>query len=108
MKKIEFLKELEERLVVLNEKERLDILEEYEQHIDMKIAGGMREDEAIEDFGNLKELVDDILDAYRVNLKYNKADPLSKMASGLNSVSSNITKAYNKTMEGSKIGRAHV
>ena len=37
MNKTEFLQELEKRLHVLNEQERKDVLEEYAQHINLKI-----------------------------------------------------------------------
>lgn len=73
MKKIEFLRELEEQLMILNDNERRDILEEYEQHIDLKISAGMLEEAATTDFGNMTELVDNILSAYNVNLNYNKS-----------------------------------
>ncbi len=57
MSKAEFLQELEKRLHVLNEKERQDVLEEYAQHIDLKIANGMSEEEAVKDFGSIEELI---------------------------------------------------
>ena len=53
MSKEEFLRILREKLSILDEKEMEDILNEYEQHIDMKTAGAMTEEEAIADFGNL-------------------------------------------------------
>lgn len=70
MKKAEFLQELEERLRVLNDQERQDVLDEYVQHIDMKTAAGMSEEEAVGDFGNLDELITDLFDAYHVNSEY--------------------------------------
>ena len=48
-----FLKELQNGLAVLAESEQQDILAEYAQHIDMRIAGGLTEEEAIQDFGGL-------------------------------------------------------
>ena len=66
MTKEEFLKDLEKRLQVLSEQERKDILEEYAQHIDLKVANGQKEEEAIRDFGDMEELISDILDAYHV------------------------------------------
>ncbi len=70
MNKNEFLKYLEKRFAVLNEKEREDILNEYAQHIDMKMKSGLSEEEAIKDFGNADELADEILSAYNVDPKY--------------------------------------
>lgn len=73
MNKNEFLKYLEKRFEVLNEKERDDILNEYSQHIDMKIQSGLSEEEAIKDFGDISELADDILSAYNVDPNYKKS-----------------------------------
>lgn len=72
MNKNEFLKYLEKRFEVLNEKEREDILNEYAQHIDMKMQSGLSEEEAIKDFGNVSELADEILSAYNVDPNYRK------------------------------------
>ena len=47
MTKREFLKELEDRLQMLDEKERKDMIEEYSQHISMCMKSGMKEEEAI-------------------------------------------------------------
>lgn len=70
MNKNEFMAYLEKRLSILNEKERQDIIAEYSQHIDMKIKQGMTETDAIKDFGNPKEFVDEILEAYNVDPEY--------------------------------------
>lgn len=67
MKKDEFLNLLDKKLQVINERERRDIIDEYRTHIEMKMAEGKSEEEAIEDFGDIDELVDDILDAYKIN-----------------------------------------
>lgn len=72
MNKEEFLRVLREKLSILDEKEMQDILSEYEQHIDMKTAGAMTEEEAIADFGNLDDLASDILEAYHVRADYGK------------------------------------
>lgn len=72
MKKEEFLNELEQRLDILNANEKLDIIAEYSQHIDLKIENGLSEEAAAGDFGNIKVLADEILSAYNVNLKYNR------------------------------------
>lgn len=72
MNKTEFLNELEKRIRVLNKNEINDILAEYSQHIDMRRESGLSEDEAIKDFGELDELVAEILEAYHVNPEYSK------------------------------------
>ncbi|MEY8338846.1 DUF1700 domain-containing protein [Lachnospiraceae bacterium 62-35] len=81
MNKTEFLQCLEYRLKILNEKEREDILNEYEQHIQMRMKGGLTEEEAIKDFGDLEELLAEILDAYNVNPEYGrqKGFPIGKL-----------------------------
>ena len=81
MNKTEFLQCLEHRLKILNEKEREDILSEYEQHIQMRMQGGLTEEEAIKDFGDLEELLTEILDAYNVNPEYGrqKGSPIRKL-----------------------------
>ena len=84
MNKEGFLKELESHLRVLDDKEQQDILDEYAQHIDLKMKSGLSEEEAIRDFGNIGELAADILEAYHV-------DP-----------------RFEERRKGIKIGRAHV
>ncbi|MEG0980871.1 MAG: DUF1700 domain-containing protein [Erysipelotrichaceae bacterium] len=69
MKKDEFLSILNHRLQVIDDKERKDIIDEYENHIDMRIHEGKSEEEAIADFGDLDELIDDILAAYKIDSK---------------------------------------
>lgn len=70
MDKTGFLKELKQYLAILNEEEQKDIMDEYVQHIDMKMERGMSEAEAIRDFGDIKELASRILEAYHVNPQY--------------------------------------
>lgn len=70
MDKKTFISELEQALSVLQEEELRDIMEEYEQHIDMKVQRGLTEEEAIADFGNVKELTAEILEAYHVRGDY--------------------------------------
>lgn len=67
MNKQEFLHELRSRICILEETEQQDILSEYAQHIDLRIAGGLSEEEAIQDFGDPGELAAEILEAYHVD-----------------------------------------
>ena len=69
MTKREFLKELEDRLQMLDEKERKDMIEEYTQHISMCMKSGMKEEEAIEDFGDMDDLIAEILEAEKQELQ---------------------------------------
>lgn len=70
MTKKDFLKELETRLQMLDEKEREDIIEEYSQHIGMRMESGMKEEEAIDDFGDMNDLIAEILEAYHLDPEY--------------------------------------
>lgn len=70
MNKEIFLKELREYLRILEDKEQEDILEEYAQHIDMKMQKGLSEEEAIQDFGSIDELASQILEAYHVKTQF--------------------------------------
>lgn len=70
MTKKEFLKELEDRLQMLDEKERKDMIEEYSQHISIRMENGMKEEEAIEDFGDMDDLIAEILEAYHLDPEY--------------------------------------
>lgn len=72
MNKEEFLSVLRKNLSVLEEGEINDIIEEYEQHIDMKMKGGLSEKDAIRDFGDIKELTSGILEAYHVKADFSK------------------------------------
>lgn len=79
MSKEAFLTELAGHLKVLEEREQQDILDEYAQHIDMKIQNGMSEEEAIGDFGPVKELAAEILEAYHVNPEYGDSSRRGKI-----------------------------
>lgn len=70
MNKNDFLQELGALLSILDGKEQQDILAEYSQHIEMKIENGLSEAEAIKDFGDIRDLAGEILEAYHVNPDY--------------------------------------
>lgn len=72
MNKAVFLNKLNEKLSIINEEERIDLLNEYAAHIDMKVAEGMTEEEATAGFGDFDELTADLLTAYHVNPEYDK------------------------------------
>lgn len=83
MTKKEFLKELEDRLQMLDEKERKDMIEEYSQHISMRMESGMKEEEAIDDFGNINDLIAEILEAYHLDPEYEAKNKGSKIKNGV-------------------------
>lgn len=70
MKREEFFGFLKKRLQMIEQNELDDILEEYRQHIDMKIQSGVSEEEAIKDFGDVNTLADEILESYHIRLDY--------------------------------------
>ena len=74
MNKEEFLNKLERELSILNDKERQDIIGEYKDTIEEKVKHGQTEEEAVKDFGHLDELVSGILEASKINPKYNHKD----------------------------------
>lgn len=81
MNKDEFLKTLEKELYVLSEKERNDIINEYKDTIEEKIKHGQDEKAAVQDFGDIDELVDGILEAYKINPEYTKETGFEKFTS---------------------------
>lgn len=80
MTKKKFLLELDKRLYILDESERTDIINEYKDIIDEKIKHGKTEKEAIDEFGNIDSLVEEILKAYKINTKYKSTDEKIKDA----------------------------
>lgn len=72
MNKETFLEELRGYLRVLEDQEQEDILAEYAQHIDMKLQKGLSEEEAIRDFGPMRDLAAEILEAYHVKPEFGK------------------------------------
>lgn len=78
MSKATFLQELQRYLQVLEDQELQDILDEYVQHIDIKIQKGLSEEEAIRDFGPVKDLAAEILEAYHVKPDFQQAGPRMK------------------------------
>jgi len=67
MNKKIFLGTLVKELSILKISEREDIVKEYSQHIDDEVSKGKTEEEAVANFGNIKDLVMDILDAYNID-----------------------------------------
>ncbi|MGL5541046.1 MAG: DUF1700 domain-containing protein [Erysipelotrichaceae bacterium] len=69
---------LNQKLQVLNMAERQDIIQEYSDHIAMKMESGKSEEEAIADFGDLDVLCNEILDSYHVNVSYTQEHSFQK------------------------------
>ncbi len=75
MKKKEFLNALRKKLDILESSEVEDIITEYSGYIDEKMESGVSEENAVEAFGNLDELANDLLSAYKIKIKKEK-DPI--------------------------------
>lgn len=74
MNKKKFLKLLEEKLRILSDEERKDIINEYKDTIEEKVRHGSSEEEAVADFGSIEELSREILKAYKINPDYEEDD----------------------------------
>ena len=74
MNKEELLEKLKKELAILNDKEKEDIINEYKDTIEEKVKHGQTEEDAVKDFGDIDELVSDILDAYKINPEYKEKD----------------------------------
>lgn len=101
MRKTEFLTRLQASIALLEDDEQKDILDEYSQHIDMKVKEGMTEAEAIDDFGPIDELIEEILGAYHV--KATAAD-----ATGAHATSHAVEHAASAVAEAAKTGYTEV
>lgn len=83
MTKKTFLEKLEKKLSVLNVEEKKDIINEYKGIIEEKIKHGMKEEEAVADFGNFDEFVSEILSAYKIDPHINEEKPAKEKAQDL-------------------------
>lgn len=70
MNKRKFLKALEQKLIILSDSEKEDILNEYRDIIEEKVKHGKTEEEAVKEFGSIEELSKEILSAYKINPEY--------------------------------------
>lgn len=104
MNKKEFLNTLEKKLSVLEKDEKQDILIEYTDTINEKIKQGQSEEEAVKDFGNIDDLVKEILKAYKINPDYEekpdsfvqKSEELIKQGAGaISNLSRSLAKHFN-------------
>jgi len=73
MTKEVFLKKLKNRLNSLEKTERQNIILEYSNKIDMKIKDGNKEEDVINNFGNIDDLANEILSTYKKHNKSSKS-----------------------------------
>lgn len=97
MNKQQFLEKLKNRLVILSDSEVKDILDEYSDTIDQKIQEGMTEEDAVKDFGDIDELANEILEAYKINTGKKSARPedtAQKVGDALNEIVNYLVKFF--------------
>lgn len=107
MTKKQFLSELERRLNILNDEEKQDIINEYKDIIEEKVRNGKTVAEAIEDFGDIDELTNEILKAYKINPNYDKknnnetngSDVLKGLEAGIRKVAQKLAAATKQIIE---------
>ena len=95
MKKEEFLNKLRKRLDILEEKEVEDLLSEYVGYIDEKIEAGASEEEAVNSFGDIDELADELLKAYKVKVPKND-DPIGNFANKVVKIIDRLIQDFSK------------
>lgn len=99
MNKEQFIAYMNKKLSIIKEDERKDIIDEYINHIEMKVAEGKTEEEAIADFGDIDEMINEILEAYNIDPKQTRGngydhkvnDILDRLFEGLQSMISSMT-----------------
>lgn len=97
MKKNEFFNELRKKLKILKKEEVEDIIREYEDNINEKIKNGYSEEDAIKSFGNIDELCNEILDAYKISYENTNSfedvvsNYVSKISNWLKDIISNFS-----------------
>ena len=104
MNKKEFLENLIKKLSILNEQEKQDIISEYTDTINEKVKHGQTEEEAVKDFGDIDDLVKEILTAYKINPDFDdKEESLaSKGEKVIKNLSEKIADGTNNLINGFK------
>lgn len=102
MNKEQFVNYMNKKLQVIREDERKDIIDEYINHIDMKVSEGKTEEEAIADFGDIDEMIREILEAYNIDPRQSRPhkdsfehklnDFLDALFEGFKNLLSSVTK----------------
>lgn len=113
MNKVEFLKKLEKKLMILNDEERKDIINEYTDIIDNKVSDGKTEEDAIKEFGSIDTLAKEILEAYKINTNYGDSDDrnfaqeldfwIKKGAKELSDFTQNVVSQFKKDNKNVKV-----
>lgn len=75
MNKEEFIGQLKQSINILDDQEQQYFVEEYTQHIEMKMSQGMTEEEAVKAMGSVEELSKEILESYHVKTDLGEKKP---------------------------------
>ena len=104
MNKEEFITQLKQSIHILDDQEQQYFVEEYTQHIEMKMSQGMSEEEAVKEIGSIEELSREILESYHVktNLVENKTEKSINHGQFLGRVKAQADKIYEKIASGCK------
>ena len=70
MKRKEFLRNLDERLRVLDFDVKQDIINEFDVHIRQGVETGLSEQEVVRSLGSFEEIVDELLEQEEVKTKF--------------------------------------
>lgn len=104
MNKEEFITQLKQSINILDDQEQQYFVEEYTQHIDMKMSQGMSEEEAVKEIGSIEELSKEILESYHVKTDRTESKPVKNVDYGkfFDKVKAQVDKIYEKIASGCK------
>lgn len=104
MNKEEFITQLKQSISILDDQEQQYFVEEYTQHIDMKISQGMTEEEAVKEMGPVEELRKEILESYhvKINALEDQKAASADVKKAFGKIKSQVDKIYGKIAAGCK------
>lgn len=110
MNKEEFITQLKQSINILDDQEQQYFVEEYSQHIEMKMSQGMSEEEAVREIGSIEELSREILESYHVkaNLVENRVGKGIGCGEFLKKVKAQADKIYDKIILGCRKAAARI
>lgn len=102
MNKEEFITQLKHSISILDDQEQQYFVEEYTQHIEMKMSQGMSEEEAVKEMGSVEELSKEILESYHVKINALENHKSVDYKRFFKKIKSQADKIYAKMAEGCK------
>ena len=98
MNKGEFIEQLKQSIGILDDQEQQYFVEEYTQHIEMKMSQGMTEEEAVKAMGSVEELSKEILESYHVKTDLGEQVTTQKSNKFFAKVKEQADKLYGKIL----------